>query len=73
MVLLDEIQDLTVDDVSLKQVIEIDHKRYAVLQVAESISFARMVIDENGKTGFEDIENEDEFKAVENFYKQKNS
>ncbi|WP_066298102.1 DUF1292 domain-containing protein [Bacillus sp. FJAT-29937] len=72
MVLHDERSNLTVDDVSLKQVVEVNGKRYAVLQVSDEISFAYIVIDEDGNTGFKDIEDENEFNLVKNVYSNRN-
>ena len=72
LILQDEKSDLTIDDVSLKQVIEISGRRYAVLQVSDDILFANIVIDGEGNTGFRDIEDETEFNMVKSFYKQRN-
>ncbi|MGN7403204.1 DUF1292 domain-containing protein [Cytobacillus praedii] len=72
LILQDEKSDLTIDDVSLKQVIEISGRRYAVLQVSDDILFANIVIDSKGNTGFRDIEDEREFDMVKSLYKQRN-
>ncbi|MED3554094.1 MULTISPECIES: DUF1292 domain-containing protein [Cytobacillus] len=69
LILQDEKSDLTIDDVSLKQMIVVNGKRYAVLQVSDDISFANIVIDNEGNTGFKDIEDEREFDNVKSFYK----
>lgn len=69
LILQDEESDLTIDDVSLKQMIVVNGKRYAVLQVSDDISFANIVIDNEGNTGFMDIEDEREFDKVKSFYK----
>lgn len=69
MVLMNE-EGETHDDVSLIKLIDVNSKRFAVLQDDEGISFAQLTIDNTGHTGFTDITDEEEFKVVEGIYRK---
>ncbi len=56
------------DDVTLKQIMVIEHIRYAVLEDDEGITFVKVTIDENGNTLLTDISDDSEFNNVYNFY-----
>ncbi|EWG09351.1 DUF1292 domain-containing protein [Cytobacillus firmus] len=69
MVLVNE-EGETHDDVSLIKLIDVNSKRFAVLQDDEGISFAQLTIDNTGHTCFTDITDEEEFKVVERIYRK---
>lgn len=67
MILVND-QGQQIDEVTLEIIIVINHQRYAVLRLEESITFSKMFINENGDTQLRDINDEAEFKYVESVY-----
>jgi hypothetical protein len=67
--ILENEEGAQVDDVTLVKILHISHQRYAVLQLPDGITFSKIILDDEGIPGLNDITDEAEFKYVESVYR----